>query len=94
MNILIRDVPEDTARKLDEEANNSGLSRQAFLLRLLHERYEPPAVVGWIKLDRPGDLDEESECPECGQALDWPWLAILSNGAWTGPVCSACATSE
>lgn len=101
MNILVRDVPEATLARLNAEAQRRQCSRQELILQLLADWAEPPVVLGWFRADRNGDLslaggadDEPAECVECGQALDWPWIAILSNGAIHGPCCSGCATSE
>ena len=52
-------------------------------------------VAGYVQLDRWGDLDPTSHCPECDQPFgDLPWIAIRANGATSSPVCARCATSE
>lgn len=101
MNILIRDVPEATLARLDAEAKRRQRSRQELILQLLADWAEPPVILGWFRTDRNGELslaggaDEEPDvCIECSQPLDWPWIAILSNGAIHGPCCNGCATSE
>lgn len=99
MNILLRDVSPALAAALDAEARRRNASRNDLILALLGGWAEPPIVLGWFKATRNGECDlstsaDPSVCAECGQPLDWPWLAILSNGAIHGPVCSACATSE
>ena len=98
MNILIRDIPDATVRRLDDEAARRKMSRQEFLTALLADWAEPPIVLGWFKPQRNGeidltDTDDPAECHECGQPLDEVWIGILSNGAIHGPVCSGCATS-
>lgn len=101
MNILIRDVPEATLARLDAEAQRRRRSRQELILQLLADWAEPPIVLGWFRAARNGELslaggvdDEPAECVECGQPLDWPWIAVLSNGSIHGPCCTGCATSE
>ena len=101
-NILIRNVPPDTLRRIQAEAARLDRSQNDIVLAALTARYgEPPAVVGYIKLHRNGDLplarpeeDEPATCAECGRDLDWPWVAILMDGSLHMPLCSACATSE
>ena len=52
-------------------------------------------VAGYVQLDRWGDLDPTSHCPECDQPFgDLPWIAIRANGAAGPPTCNRCATSE
>ena len=52
-------------------------------------------VAGYIRLDRWGDLDPASHCPECEQPLgDLPWIAVRANGDIGPPICGRCATSE
>jgi hypothetical protein len=94
MNILIRDITEPLNAAIDQAAAAAGLSKQELLLTLLVTTYaEPPAVVGWVKLDRRGELDG-ADCPECGQQLDEVWAGLLTNGQWIAPRCKWCATSE
>ncbi len=94
MNVLIRDVSDALLSKIDAAAVVDGVSRQELLTRLLDATYgEPPVVVGWFKADRPGELDSDADCPECGQPLKEVWLGFMSNGQWRGPVCQWCATS-
>jgi hypothetical protein len=94
MNILIRDVPDNLIAQMDAEAASTGVSRQELILTLLVTTYaQPPAVVGWVKFDRAGELDG-TDCPECGQPLNEMWAGLLSNGQWVAPRCQWCATSE
>ena len=52
-------------------------------------------IAGYIQLDRWGDLDPTSHCPECDQPFgDLPWVAVRANGDADPPVCGRCATSE
>lgn len=55
-----------------------------------HRQRHPPVVVGYVRCDRPGELDD-ADCPECGQALKTPWLRFMSDGTF-GVVCDVCAT--
>lgn len=96
MNIHMRDVPEYVVEQLESEAKTKRMSRQQLLLAILEERYvEHPIVVGWIQVDRAGELEPDDDCPECGQPFDGlPWIGMMSNGSIIGPVCGICATSE
>ena len=52
-------------------------------------------VAGYVRLDRWGDLDSTSHCPECDQPFgDLPWVAVRANGDIGPPICGRCATSE
>lgn len=101
--LLIRNVDDHIVSRLDDEAQRAGLSRQELLLRILRSRYgEAPAVAGWFRADRNGELtlapapdgEEADVCCECGQDLDWVWFAVLTDGSLYGPVCSGCARSD
>jgi len=64
-------------------------------------------LVGYFKLDRPGDFDTDetvwgeastAECVECGQpvtGLAWVAVMVDESGALylIGPLCNACASS-
>ena len=54
----------------------------------------PPRVVGWLRLDRVGELDVDEPCPECGLPMDEVWAGLLDNGQWVGPRCPLCAATE
>jgi hypothetical protein len=93
MNILIRDIPDNLNEQIDAAAAAAGVSKQELLLTLLVTTYaEPPAVIGWVKLDRPGEVD--GDCPECGQELGEVWAGLLTNGQWVAPRCKWCAVSD
>ena len=52
-------------------------------------------VAGYVQLDRWGDLDPTSHCPECDLPFgDLPWIAIRASGDIGPPICGRCATSE
>ena len=52
-------------------------------------------VAGYVQLDRWGDLDPTSHCPECDQPFgDLPWIAIRASGDIGPPICGRCAASE
>ena len=63
---------------------------------LLERHFGQAALVaGYVRLDRWGDLDPASHCPECDQPFgDLPWIAVRANGDIGPPVCGRCATSE
>ena len=60
---------------------------------------EPALVLGYVKLDRSGDVaPEETICRTCGQMCeDGIWLqvgAIVNQITLHGPLCELCASSE
>lgn len=84
------------AQQLTDEdfgGNRSEMVREA--IKQLFRQRHPSAnlVLGYIGIERRGDLDEEAECPECGQDLVNPFLWFREDGSF-GICCSACATSE
>lgn len=95
-NVLIRNVPESTIANITAEADRLGLSQQELLANLIEREFgEPPAVWGYIKFDRQGDADLDSEdnpCPVCEQPAQSWWLQVCGNGA-TYRMCQTCATS-
>lgn len=94
MNVIIRDVPKLTSDNVKIEADRLGISQQELLSNLLEKAFgEPPLTLGYVKIDRPGDLSVGEDCPECSNpASEW-WLKFASNGVTT-LVCNFCATSE
>ena len=57
--------------------------------------------LGWLKLDRPGDLDAQAlNCLDCAQPIGagLPWLAVMAQDSGdlylAGPWCDRCANSE
>ena len=94
MDISLKGVPDQLAARMSELAAAQGISRHEMLLDLLVAAYaEPPLVVGWLRLDRRGELDADAACPECGQPLTEVWAGLLSNGQWVAPRCQWCAVS-
>ena len=63
---------------------------------LLARHYQLAEIVaGYIQINRWGDLDPTSHCPECDQPFGGlPWIAVRANGATCAPVCSRCASSD
>jgi hypothetical protein len=95
MNVLIRDIPDELNARMDATAHDLGISKQQMLLDLLAATYsEPPAVIGWVRFDRRGELDANTDCPECGQPFAEVWAGLLTNGQWVAPRCRMCAMSE
>lgn len=78
--------------------NLTSRRRAEILLRAAkesEERYSDLLVVGYVKCDRPGEL-EEADCPECGQPIQAngnPWLQFRTDGTFVY-CCGTCATSE
>jgi hypothetical protein len=85
-----------TAKMLDDllpefDGNRSELIRQA--IRTLWLQKHPAAILGYVRIDRRGDIDADATCPECGQDLTEPFLCFREGGGF-GVLCSGCATSE
>lgn len=77
-------TPDQRVKVLLEEAN-----------RIADDSISKLMVVGYVKCDRPGEL-EEADCPECGQPIQSfsnPYIGFLTDGTFVY-VCSTCATSE
>jgi hypothetical protein len=91
-------APNDTQRELAELAAKTSMTQTAILVaavRTLHQQAceAPGMIIGWVKLDRAGDVDV---CPECRRTYGDGsiWVAVHSDGHVCAPVCSRCATSE
>lgn len=66
-------------------------------IKLAYNHHVPPFTIGWVRIDRPGDITfGEDICDGCGQDLQPGdiWFAPMSDGSNYGPVCGGCATSE
>jgi len=96
-------IPDDVADPIKESAASNGRSLNAEIVESLTNSYKPVYVIGYVKLDRWGDLDERQEygdalalCEVCSQDVDASaaYVALMSNGKNVGPLCSGCATSE
>jgi len=97
MNIIIRDVHQSTSDNIKAEADRRNISQQELLAELLNQKFgEPPTIWGYIKFDRQGDFDLDSEdnpCPVCDQPAQSWWLQVTSNGEMFR-MCQTCATSQ
>lgn len=95
-------VPVELFEALRERSRQQGISINELIVDALADRFADmrPHVLGWVKLDRWGELDHHSEdpaeCPECGQDMDIAnaYVGLLSSGQFYGPVCRACGSSE
>lgn len=104
MNLIIRNVPASTHANIAAQCAARNVTQQELLVELLEREFgKPPAVLGWVRLDRWGEVDERDEpgnayatCIECGGDIDTAaaYVALLTDGAIRGPVCVGCATSE
>lgn len=78
--------------------NLTSRRRAELLLRAAkeaEERFSNLMVVGYVKCDRVGELDE-ADCPECDMPLRThgnPWIVFRTDGTFVY-LCGACATSE
>lgn len=53
-------------------------------------------VVGYIRMDRVGEIGAADACPVCGSEYGdrGIWMRVHATGALTGPLCSRCASSD
>lgn len=98
--LVIRNLDEDVLTLLGTHARAlSFSSREAYVRSLLEKAValDPQLVVGFFKLDRPGDQDlgcwkckANIRTERCGEL----WYAILLNGMLQGPYCRFCAYDQ
>ena len=99
MPVLGLNVSDEAAAQLAAITERTGATRTHVLeeaLRLYHERtVEPKLIVGYVQVDRPGDVDTDEPCPVCGESFEsGMFIRLHESGTFSGPVCSRCATSE
>lgn len=96
-------VTKVTREKLDALKKSTGASLSALVIRavdmLAAEMTAPrhDIVIGFIRLDRVGEIDSDATCVECERDLDLArgvWMRVHAAGDLSGPVCATCATSE
>lgn len=101
----VRGLTADQLKKLDAIAAHRGVNRHQMVVDMLTHLIgeNRPHILGWIKIDRWGEVDEREEfddatatCPECSQDINTAqaYIGLLDNGQHYGPVCAGCATSE
>lgn len=102
----IRGLTDQEIATLDQLAHQSHQSRQAYVLDLLRNHVgnnRPDVVIGWLRLDRWGELNDRDEpddppatCPQCGGGVGAAnaWLAVVADGRIIGPYCDGCAVSD
>ena len=89
--------PPDLADKLQTAATAGNRSLHAEALQRLQASFQGDAIIlGWVKLDRWGELDRDEVCDECGQDLKPgdAYVGLVASVGFHGPVCGGCATSE
>lgn len=88
---------QDVAR-LESLQARFGLSRADTVRECIRRVYAaefPTLCLGYVALDRRGDLDEDAECIECGQPVRHSvFVAVMADGSIEGPLCGRCASSE
>lgn len=64
--------------------------------RLTQSFATDPIIIGWVKLDRWGELERDEVCDECGQDIkpNDAYVGLVASGGYHGPICGGCATSE
>ena len=94
----VRITDEETQRMLTEVVASFGGNRSEAIRQTIRYYYQnklapAPVTLGYIAIDRRGDLDADTACPECGEPLTKPFLWFADNGTF-GIVCGICATSK
>lgn len=92
-------VSPETRQAYTRLAESTGVSLTDILttaVPLLEQHYrQAETVVGYVQLNRWGDVSRGSICPECDRPFDsLPWIAIRANGTTCAPVCYRCASSD
>lgn len=87
--------PEEKLELLKEIAERRHDNNQTQALLEAIDRYykelNPPAVQGYIRLDRINELDGKDGCPGCDQLpSSGAWIAVYSNGTVRGVLCDDC----
>lgn len=105
-NVTVRNLEQSLVDSLNEIAQARGVAREHMLAELLAQfvtEDRTSAVLGWVKLDRWGEIDDRdevhdayAECPSCGQDIDtsMAFMAVLGSGKMEGPYCAGCASSD
>ena len=99
-NFTVRDLSDSEHAafvKLAHQRETSLSKLAADLVRIELEANDPQVCLGWIEIDRPGDIDLDSDCPTCDYKLNQlgsMFVALMADGSTYGPVCGLCATSE
>ena len=96
-------LPADLAALLNQAAQETGESRHATILRILQEyieadNFSPGVVLGYVQL-RDGEVDPDTDCPECSQPFGNDGVYIGFTAGLTqpipfGPVCHRCAHTD
>ena len=99
MRLTIRFSPEEISMIREIMENGDFESHAAVVRAGIHALYKkrvPKLCLGYIEVDRPGDLQAETDdCVECGQPLPWPYfIAVMEGGSVHGPLCGTCAVTE
>ena len=90
-------LPAYLSATVAELSRQTGMSQNTFIADAVRQAVgddaQPPLVLGWIAIDRPGELSPGDgwDCPECGQPMCEPHVGIMSNGVLTRVVCGGCA---
>lgn len=89
--------------ELDHHARRAGESITDYIRAALAARYaleepvDPDAglLLGYIHLDRYGDLEPADTCPTCGReyGASGIWLRVHQPPTLSGPLCGLCADS-
>jgi len=101
VNFTLR-LPDDLAELLDQAAHEAATSRHQFIVDVLAEvvgaGISPGVVLGYVEVTG-GEMDADTDCPQCLQPYTEKGIFIgFQAGAVRprpfGPVCGNCATSE
>jgi hypothetical protein len=81
---LLREIAEQKHDNNQTEALLEAISRY-------HGEIHPPALHGYIRIDRVNDVNGKNDCPGCGSAEKArTWVAVYSDGTLKGGLCDDC----
>jgi len=100
VNILLKNIPDESAARLSELARKNGMDRMNFIIGLINDALarapfaDKGIILGFIELKN-SELDEtEVDCPQCDQPLHRPHIGFDGALQIFGPVCINCAVTE
>jgi len=97
---MIRNVPSEQHQRIQDIARQRDVTQNEIYLEVIAAycaANDPQVCIGWLEINRSGDIDSWEDCPECGYKLDANppmFIAVMADGSVYGPVCNVCATSS
>lgn len=87
--------PEDKLALLKEIAerkhNNNQTEALLEAINRYYDQIDPPALHGYIRIDRVNNVNGKEDCPACGSSEKASeWVAVYSDGTLKGGLCDDC----